>query len=82
MANSRSAEELLGAGIDALAHVDAAQLEGLADAARGVRGPETAEERRGVRERLRTLQLLIAMTRRNLRLLHGRGCGGYGSSGV
>jgi predicted lipoprotein len=82
MADCRSAEELLGAGIDALAHVDAAQLEGLAEAARGARGPKTAEEWRKVRERLRTLQLLIAMTRRNLRLLRGAGCGGYGPSGV
>ncbi|MGD0365903.1 MAG: hypothetical protein ABSA94_00470 [Acidobacteriaceae bacterium] len=82
MADCRSAAELLDAGINALAHVDTEELEGLAEAARVARGPETAEERWAVRERLRTLQLLIAMTRRNLRLLRGAGCGGYGPPGV
>ena len=82
MADCRSAGELLGAGISALAHVDATRLEGLAEAARGARGPETVEERREARERMRTLQLLIAMTRRNLRLLRGGGRSGYGPSGV
>ena len=78
MGDRRTAAELLGAGIDALAHADAAQLEGLAEAAREVKGLETAEERRIARQRLRTFELLIAMTRRNLRLLRGAGCGGYG----
>jgi hypothetical protein len=82
MADCRSAAELLDAGINALAGFDAEELEGLAEAARVARGPEAAEERRAVRERLRALQLLIAMTRRNLRLLRGAGCGGYGPPGV
>jgi hypothetical protein len=82
MAEGQSAVELLRAGIDALAHVDAAQIEELTEAAHGARRPETVEERREARERLRTLELLIAMTRHNLRLLRGGGCGGYGPPGV
>jgi hypothetical protein len=70
--------ELLSAGIRALAHADAAQLERLAEAAREAEGPGNAKERRMARERLRTLAHLIALTRRNLRLLGGAGYGGYG----
>lgn len=73
-----SVVELLGEGINGLAHADAAQLEGLAEAGRTARGPETAEEQRVARERLRTLGYLLTLTRRNLRLL--RGAGGYGPS--
>lgn len=72
-----SAAELLRAAIAALAHADAAQLEGLVEAARGVRRFKTAEERRLAQQGLRTLGALIAVTRRNLRLL--RGAGGYGA---
>jgi hypothetical protein len=82
MADCRSAAELLDAGINALARVDTEELGALAERACGVRGPETAGGRREVRERLLTLQLLIAMTRRNLWLLRGAGCGGYGPPGV
>jgi len=78
MADRVSAVELLGAAIHALTRADAATLEGLAEAARGARGPETAEERRMARERMRTMGYLITLTRRNLRLLRGAGCGGYG----
>lgn len=73
-----SAIELLGAGIKALAHADAAELEGLAEAALEAVGPRTAEERMTAREELRTLGYLITLTRRNLRLLRGVGYGGYG----
>ena len=71
MAAPGSAVEVLAAGINALAHADVAQLEGLAEAAQGVRIPQTAEERELVREGLRTLGYLITLTRRNLRLLRG-----------
>jgi hypothetical protein len=71
MAVPGSAVELLAAGINALAHADAAQLEALAEAARGAEAPQTVEERKKVREGLRTLGYLIALTRRNLRLLRG-----------
>ena len=66
-----SAVELLGAGIQALAHADAEQLEGLAEAARMAGLPQTREERRMAQERLRTLARLMLLTRRNLRLLRG-----------
>ena len=79
MAACMSVVELLGAGINALAHADAAQLEGLAEMSRMARGPETAAERTIARERLRTLGYLLTLTRRNLRLL--RGAGGYGRLG-
>ena len=68
---------LLSAGILALTHADAAQLEGLAEAAPGVRRIETADEQRIAQHRLRTLGALIAISRRNLRLL--RGTAGYGA---
>ena len=74
-----STVELLSAGILALTHADAAQLEGLAEAAPGVRPIETADERRIAEQRLRTLGALIALSRRNLRLL--RGTAGYGAVG-
>ncbi len=73
--------ELLGSGIDALAHADAARLEVLAEAAQGARMPTTAEEWRMAEERRRTLGHLITLTRRNLRLLRGAGRGGYGPPG-
>jgi hypothetical protein len=76
MTGQMSAVELLGTGIDALARADAFLLEGLAEAAGGVPGPRTACEGRLARERLRTLEHLLTLTRRNLRLLRGRG--GYG----
>lgn len=74
----RSAVELLSAGIEALICADAAQLERLSRAARNARGPETAEERRVTREQLRTMAILIPLAARNLRLLRGSGCSGYG----
>jgi hypothetical protein len=80
MTDRSSAVELLAAGINALAHVDAAQLEGLAEAARGAGWPRTSEEQRAARQALRTMELLLALTRRNLRLLRGAGHDGYGLS--
>jgi hypothetical protein len=75
MAAGASIAEQLSAGILALTHAESAQLEGLAEAARGARRPEGPEEQRIAQERLRTLGALIVLTRRNLRLL--RGGGGY-----
>lgn len=71
MAASGSAVELLGAGINALAHADAAHLEALTAAARKVGAPKTPEERERLRVGLQTLGYLITLTRRNLRLLRG-----------
>jgi len=77
MAERMSVAELLDAGIDALTHADAMQLESLATAARAGRQPRTAMEKRLVQERLCVLGKLITLTNRNLRLL--RGTAGYGS---
>jgi hypothetical protein len=73
MAVPGSAVELLGAGINALAYADAAQLEVLVEMSRGVRPPQTREERERARVGLQTLGHLITLTRRNLRLLRGVG---------
>lgn len=73
MAAPMSGVELLAAGIDALAHAAAGELEGLADAARDARMPQTLDEQRAVRDGLRTLGYLMTLTRRNLRLLRGIG---------
>jgi hypothetical protein len=81
VAGSVPVVELLGAGIDALAHADAARLECLAEAAHGASMPATAEERGMAEERRRALGYLIRLTRRNLRLLRGAGRGGYGPPG-
>jgi hypothetical protein len=80
MADRSSAVELLAAGINALAHVDAGQLGGLAVAARGAGWPQTSEEQRAARQGLRTMELLLTLTRRNLRLLRGARHDGYGLS--
>lgn len=74
-----SAADLLGAGIQALAHADATDLQDIVEAARTAEVPVTLEERRITQERLRTLGVLMEMTRRNLRLL--RGAAGYGLLG-
>jgi hypothetical protein len=78
MVGQLSAVELLGAGIGALARADAVLLEGLAEAARGVSAHRTADEGELARERLRTLEHLLTLTRRNLRLLRGPDRSGYG----
>jgi hypothetical protein len=70
-----SIAEQLSAAILALTHADARELEALAEVAHDPRGSETAEELRLATEKLRTLGALIAITRRNLRLL--RGASGY-----
>jgi hypothetical protein len=73
MTRKPSVVELLGAGIQALGHADAMQLEDLAEAARRTGWPQTAQEQRMARERLRTLAMLMELTKRNLRLLRGTG---------
>jgi len=66
--------EMLSAAILALTRGDVTQLEWLAVAAPGVRRSETTvDEQRIAQEKLRTLGALIALTRRNLRLLHACG---------
>jgi hypothetical protein len=74
-----TAVEILAAGIHALAHSDASQLEELVDAARRARMPATVEEQSLAQGRLRAFGCLVTLTRRNLRLL--RGGSGYGSFG-
>jgi hypothetical protein len=69
MAARTGAVELLEGGINALAQANASRLEILAEAARWVESPQTAEEQRVARERLRALGSLLMLTRRNLRLL-------------
>lgn len=76
MVVNQSTVELLGAGIDALAHADAAQLQRLAKTAQEAGRPANAAEQGTAQERLRTLGTLLRLTRRNLRLL--RGADGYG----
>ena len=72
MAGERSVVDWLEAGIRCLAHAEGEELEQLAAAAHLAAPPETAEEERRAREKLQTLGLLLALTRRNLRLLqHG-----------
>lgn len=75
----RSAAELLGAGIQALAHADAPRLRDIAEAARTAKPPATLDEQRITQGRLRTLGILMGITERNLRLL--RGTAGYGLLG-
>jgi hypothetical protein len=77
MAARISVVDLMRAGINALAHADAMGLGGLAEAARTAGRPQTPQEHRIAREGLRTLGMLLTLTRRNLRLL--RGNEGYGS---
>ena len=75
MASQMSAADLLDAGIQALAHSDAAELGRLTEAACQVCLPESAEERSRTRLRLRTFGCLLVLTGRNLRLLRGAGYG-------
>ena len=76
-----SVTELLEAGIEALAHADAARLEALAAVAAQTRPPETAEEHRRAGANLTALQRMLILTRRNLRLLRGAGYRDYGPGG-
>lgn len=69
MAGCTGAVELLEGAIAALAQGNVSRLEDLAEAARWVESPRTSEEQRAAMERLRALGTLIALTRRNLRLL-------------
>lgn len=75
------AGELLQEGMEALTRANLAELDRLCDAAADVRLPETAEERKLAQGNLRSLGHLIALTRRNLRLLRGAGSGVYGPAG-
>jgi len=70
-----STAELVSAAVLALTCADAEQLERLARLAPGCRPLETAKEQRVTQQGMRTFGALIAITRRNLRVL--RGAGGY-----
>ena len=61
--------ELLDAGIHALTHADTARLARFAEEASGAMQIETVDEQRLTEERLQVLEALLAITRRNLRLL-------------
>lgn len=78
-----SALELMGEAIDALQHADAARLERLAREAAEASGPRSDEERRAFAGKRLALRRLLALTRRNLRLLGrpGAGTGSYGAPG-
>lgn len=78
MVDPKSAAAMLEAGIDGLMRADAAQLAELAEAARGARLPVTEAERKTAWQRRRTLACLLALTRRNLRLLGGAAASTYG----
>jgi len=77
-----SALELISEAIDALTHADAARLQRLAQEAHEAEMPHPAPELRLVAERRRTLERLLALTRRNLQLLGwpGRQASGYGEA--
>lgn len=70
--------EAAGAAVAALRRGDAAALERLAAAAKGMAAPRTAEERREAEGQLRALGRLVGLTRGNLRLLRGDYGAGYG----
>lgn len=78
-----SALELMSEAIDALMRADAARLERLAAEVPRARGAETREERRALAEKRLALRHLLALTRRNLRLLRHAGVRpeGYGPAG-
>ncbi len=77
-----SALELIGEAIEALTRADAARLRRLAEEAQQAEIPRAEPELRFVVERQKTLARLLALTRRNLRLLRGSGRdpGGYGAA--
>ncbi|MGA8111754.1 MAG: hypothetical protein WBD46_13205 [Acidobacteriaceae bacterium] len=58
-------------GIQALARADPSSLARLTEAARATTGPENETERLEAERLRRTLQTLLALTGRNLRLLRG-----------
>ena len=68
---------LLERGIDALARADAGAVSQLAEEAVFAKRPDTVEEQKWAREKLRALEILVELTGRNLRLL--RGINTYGS---
>jgi hypothetical protein len=68
-----SALELMGEAIDALQRADAARLERLAREAADAQGPRSEEERRAFAGKRLALRRLLALTRRNLRLLRRPG---------
>ncbi len=74
-----TAAELLAQGIAALAHSDAAKLEQLAQAAEAMEVPGSGAERASLRSQHRALGKLLALTRRNLRVLRGDYAGAYGA---
>jgi hypothetical protein len=76
MSGTESATALLRAAIAALAHADAPVLERLAAEAGAV--VVRTEEQGRAREQYAALGLLLALTRRNMRLLRGERSAVYG----
>ncbi|HEY6448811.1 MAG TPA: hypothetical protein VIY53_20315 [Acidobacteriaceae bacterium] len=68
-----SALELMGEAIDALQNADAARLERLAREAAGAEGPRNEKEGQALTGKRLALRRLLALTRRNLRLLRQPG---------
>lgn len=64
-----SALELMSEAIDALMRADAARLRQLAEQIPAIPQPVAALERESMRGKRRALVSLLAMTRRNLRIL-------------
>lgn len=75
---AESIAEWAGAGVEALARVDAARLEQLAEAARGAASPRSTSERQEAEQGLQALARLLVLTRRHLRMLGGAGTAAYG----
>lgn len=71
----------MGEAIDALQHADAARLERLAREAAHAEGPRSEQERRALAGKRLALRRLLALTRRNLRLL-GRSSTSAGTYGA
>lgn len=69
MVTEESVVDLVNAGMESLARADAAELDVLVEAACKVRAPEDREELKLARDKLRALEMLLVLTRRNLRLL-------------
>jgi len=63
--------EIMREGIQALASADPWSLARLTEAARATTGPENETEKAEAERLRRTLQTLLALTGRNLRLLRG-----------
>lgn len=73
-----TAEELLDRGIAALTRADVQKLESLAETAPMAEFPKTESGREAIRRRRRTLEHLLSLTARNLRLMGRDSLRGYG----